>query len=292
MKLNISKLLLKSVVTLAVTTSIVLTSTFSFAHSRFMFPSHTILSGDKVQSVSIISSISNDIFHPDRAFGDNGKGVVDPQLADLFKMLEADVITPEGKKETLSWQAFSRMSVADVRIEQTGTYRISLAQPEVLMTTFKHADGSPDRTFGLMNNIPEGATNIVKRSTSSRVETFVSWNEPNRKALAPTGLGLELGGETHPNDLFVGEEIKFQLFFKGKPVGAGVTAHFTQGGTRHRNQREVIEAVTDKEGKFTFEFKSAGFYLMEAEYSAKGDEDALVDVYNFGLYTTLEVFPQ
>src|SRR5690606_15729061 len=111
------------------------------------------------------------------------------------------------------------------------TYRISLAQPEVLMTTFKRVDGSPGRTFGLMNNVPEGATNILKRSASSRVETFVSWNEPNRKALAPTGVGLELAGETHPNDLFVGEEIRFQLLFKGKPVGAGVSAHFTQGGT-------------------------------------------------------------
>src|SRR5690606_29232152 len=123
-------------------------------------------------------------------------------------------------------------------------------------------------------------------------ETFVSWNEPNRKALAPTGVGLELAGETHPNDLFVGEEIRFQLLFKGKPVGAGVSAHFTQGGTRHRNQREVIDVVTDADGKFTLEFTSAGFYLMEAEFSTKGDADAPVDVYNFGLYTTFEVFPQ
>ena len=264
----------------------------SFGHARFILPSHTILSGDKVQSVSLISSISNDIFHPDRALGDNGKGNVEPQLADLFNMLQADVITPDGKtSHSASWQAFARMSVADLLIEKSGTYRISLVQPEVHMTTFKDAEGKPSRTFGLMQNIPEGATDIVKRASSSRVETFISYNQPNRASVKPVGKGLGLGGETHPNDLFTGETVNFQLFFNGKPAGEGVNAHFVLGGTRHRNQRSPIDITTDKDGKFSVEFPEAGFYIMEAEYAKKGDDNK-IDMYHYGLYLTLEVFPQ
>ena len=202
-----------SIFTLLITTL----STTSQAHERFMVPSHTLLSGDKAQAVTITASISNAMFHPDRPFGDS-TGADVGNLKDLFNMLEHQVITPAGKvTNDTRWQAFARQSVADVWLKDSGTYRIGLVQPDVNMTTFKKADGSFSRRFGKNPELPAGITDIVRRTTSSRVETFVSFNSPTHGAVMPTGSGVELGGDTHPNDLFAGETANFQLFLTASP---------------------------------------------------------------------------
>jgi len=281
--------LIKNILPLTLALSLPLTA---IAHERFILPSHTILSGEGAQSVSFIASISNAIFHGDKPLGDNGMGVVVPKLAPLFKRLQPIVISPDGVSREMSWQAFSRFSVADTRFEQSGTYRIALVQPNVPMTTFIKADGKKGRFFGNKGKVPTGATNIVKRTTASRVETYVSFNEPNHTALLSTGKGLELTGETHPNDLFVDEPLNFQLTYLGKPLQKATKVKVVQGATRHRNQRDETIIETDEQGQFSLTLSKAGFYLLSANIDVKGKAGSGIDIHHHSLYATLEVFPQ
>lgn len=278
---------------IVLTTLMGLLSFASAAHERYMVPSHTVLSGDKAQYVTLTSSISNAIFHPDRPFGDNGKGVEVGDLKTLFELLNAEVITPTGKVDnSTQWQAFQRMSVADVAVAESGTYRISLVQGDVAMTTFKKADGTPWRLFGPNAKLPEGATDIVRRTTSSRVETFVSVNEPNLAAVKATGFGLELGGKTHPNDLFAGETAEFKLIFNGKALDQKAHVKVIKAGTRHRNDRNEKTLPVNSDGTFTFTPETAGFYFISAETKVEIPQPADVDVKHYSLYLTLEVFPE
>ncbi len=261
------------------------------AHDRFILPSHTVLSGDE-GSVSFISSVSNDIFHADRPFGDNGSGVVPPSLKGFFAALSPVVIDPDGKVATENiWQAFSRFSAADLAMKQSGTYRVGLVHPDHLMITFRKKDGSRGRGR-TEADIPEGATDIVRWMSSSRVETFVTLNSPNNKAVAPTGVGLELGGATHPNDLFVGEQAQFQLFYNGKPLDKAASVTAGRGGTRHRNQRAPQNLETTEDGAFNITFDPAGFYLIQAEFSFPGESGSGVDKRSASLFLTVEVFPE
>ena len=262
------------------------------AHERFILPSHTMLSGDKAQSVSFISSISNAIFHADKPLGDNGKGIVPEDLAPLFKQLRPIVIGPDGVSDTMSWQAYSRFSAADTSLQLAGTYRIALVQSDVPMTTFIKSDGNKGRFFGSQGKVPEGASNIVRRTTASRVETYVSFNEPNNAALKSTGEGLELAGETHPNDLFVDEVINFQLTYQGKSLTKATRVKVVQGATRHRNQRDEHLIETDPQGNFSLTLTKAGFYLLSADIDVKGKDGSGFDIHHYSLYATLEVFPQ
>lgn len=275
---------------------VILVSTCSFAaiaHERFILPSHTQLSGDKAQAVTFMASISNDIFHPDRPFGDSNTGADVGRLKKLFDMLEYTEIDPNGKVTTdTRWQAFKRFSVADVQISEQGTYRVGLIQPETYMTTFKKTDGSSGRVFGKDAALPEKVTDIVRRTTASRVETFVTYNSPNDKAVNPTGKGLELGGETHPNDLFAGEKANFQLFSHGKLLKTPSKLKIVKAGTRHRNDRNEVNLVVDEAGNFSFTPESAGFYFLMAESKEKVTQPADVDIKHFSLYVTLEVFPE
>lgn len=279
----------------------------AIAHGRYILPSHTQLSGEAPYSVTLNASISNDLFHPDNAFGNNpkcwsdenssasvcNKGWVAPRLKTLFGLLDSYVVTPEGTVESVNWQAFSRMSVADLFMQSSGSYRIGLRQPEVLMLTYIDKNGAPGRKFGPAVKAPQGATNIVKRSTQSRVETYVSVNDNNTTALKPLGVGLELAvDKSHPNELFVGEEQSWQLFLNGKALTQKADVKVVKGGTRHRNLRNDTHIATDNQGRFSTKFDQAGFYWLEIELEVKADKGAPVDVYNYGLYQTWEVFSE
>jgi len=48
----------------------------------------------------------------------------------------------------------------------------------------------------------------------------------------------------------------------------------------------------DAQGKFSLTLSQAGFYLLSANIDVKGKADATIDVHHYGLYVTLEVFPQ
>lgn len=263
------------------------------AHDRYIVPSHTVLSGEKAAGVTLTASISNDIFHPDRPLGDNGRGAVPESLQAYFQRMKTVVVQPDGRIDAaFSLQAFQRFSAGDLRLEQDGTYRISLVHESSPMVTFTKADGTFGRAFGKDAAVPAGATNVVRKATASRVETFVTRNAPNTRALQPTGAGLELGGATHPNDLFVKEPAAFQLFLHGKPPGKPVTVTLVRGGTRHRNQRHKMELETDAQGRFQVVFPEAGFYLLQAEIMVPGPADSGLQEAWDSLFVSLEVFPE
>jgi len=284
---------MKKLVAAIIVSTFTLASSLGFAHGRYILPTHTVLSTNGAESIGLISSISNDVYHADLPLGDNGKGTVPKDLENMFRSLKSILLQPDGVMvEGPSWQSFSRFSAADLTLEQAGTYRLSLVQPATAMTTFKHSDGSPGRVFGPNPKLPEGAKGTVYRMVSSRVETFISKNSPNRLALKPVAGGLALGGATHPNDLFVDERVSFSLTYDGQPLSAKTQVHLVREGTRHRNQRNEIKVKTDEFGHFSLVFSESGFYLLEAEVEFEAGEGDAMDVYHHSLYVTLEVFPQ
>lgn len=260
------------------------------AHERFMVPTHTVLSGDAPQVVTVSASISNDLFHPDRPFGDNFNSDTVGELAPLFNVLSSQHQHQNGEiKAGPNWRAFARMSVADWQINEAGTHRLTLLQPLIPFTTFKTVKGDYGRRFGPNPELPEGITDVVKRASTSRVETFLSLNDLTAEATKPQGTGLEITGQTHPNDLFAQESAVFQLFFDGQPIAGKVK--IIAAGTRHRNDRGETLLTTDALGHFKFTPEKPGFYLLVADHAVEQPKDAERDVVHYGLMLTLEVFP-
>lgn len=264
-----------------------------WSHDRYLLPSHTVLSGETGQSVGFEASISNDIFHPDRPLGDNGSGKVSPSLQGFFATIQPQILQPDGKPLNQAFvQAFARFSAGDFTLQESGTYRFSLPQPNLIMTTFKQSDGTSGRRFGTAPEVPEGATEVKTTQIYSRVETFVTLNKPTWEAWNPTGAGLELSGKSHPNDLFAGEAYPFQLFFNGKPLSAACEVTLIQGATRHRNVRNDQVFTTQADGQFEVKFDQAGYYLLKATLQLPGDPATGIDAQTASLFVTLEVFPE
>ncbi len=290
-KLVAKKLLISATAFLAM-----LVSLNVFSHSRWIIPSHTILSGDTAEYVSLDFSISNDIFHPDLPLG--GDILVKPNEPNpsLLSTAKLKITYPDGSVfDDSPLVNLGRKSSSAVQLMQSGTYRFNVEQAPVLITTFKNADGSPNRRFGSLKSAkasaPEGAKSFSTMKVHNWIETFVTRNQLNDNALSPRKKGLALVYQTHPNENFANESANFQLLLDGKPVTEALALRLTRGGTRFRNQRHVIEPRLDEQGRFSVEWPEGGFYLLEAEVERESEElDIAVDVY--ALYVTLEVNPE
>ena len=270
--------------------SLALLSNQGFAHGRYILPSHTMTSAEKQETITIQSSISNDVFHPDMPLGNNDKGIdVNKKLSNVFSQLHPYVVTPDNQDEIpMSYQAFSRFSVSDLTLNTKGTHNLVIEQKPFVVTSFTHENGEPGREFGPGLNLPAGAQDIQRRQVTSRSEVFVSFNGLTKPQTQ--GKGLEITGQ-HPNDVFANEDVQFQLLFNGQPLTRATQVSLIREDTRHRNQREANIIDTDNNGFFLVSFAQAGFYLLEAQITQNSALDG-VDIEQATLYLTLEVFPQ
>jgi uncharacterized GH25 family protein len=248
------------------------------AHKMWMVPSATVISGDDAW-VTVDAAISNDLYYPDH---------FPAQLDQLV------VTAPDGsmvKPENPSTGKYR--STFDLPVPQKGTYRLALVN-QGLFANYE-VDGQKKRWRGkpedVKTAIPANAKNVQLSEMASRVETFVTQGSPSDGALKPTNKGLELVPVTQPNDLVAGEKATFQLIVDGKPA-ANLKVVAINGATRYRNGQDEIDATTDKDGKFSFTWPSAGMYWVNA--STEDTKTSVKEAKQRRLaYTaTLEVLPQ
>lgn len=284
-------------------------SCLCLAHSRWMIPSHTVISGSEATSVVLDMSISNDIFHPDNPYG--GKtpaqiaqgekkspqkpGPVHP-LAKIAQSTKLLATYPDGSQSSDTQIVnLGRKSSASVLLDQNGTYRFELVQDPIYFISFKHASGEPGRVFGIgeksVAKLPKDAKGVKKIQLVNRVQSFVTRNESSRLSIEPKGQGLELLFKTHPNDLFANESSNMTLLLNGKPLD-DTEIKLIRGDTRYRNDRQVQVYTSNNKGEFEVRWPEPGRYLLEAESPQAAMGEAPVDTVIYALYLVLEVFPE
>ena len=278
----------------------------ALSHGRWVIPSHTVLSGDKPETVTFDFSITNDVFHPDNGYG----GIPLKQLEKLFpaekgltskdfeistKQLwtKLKVSKRDGTVDTRSPVInLGRKSVSAYKMESNGTYRIEIAHKPIHYVTYRNKENKRSRQFGRLTQIreqlPKGASKIVATKLTNRVQTYVTRNEVTEDNLKPGTEGLDIIFDNHPNELFKGESTVVQLYLHGKPLLESATIKVTQGGTRYRNQRNSQTYHTNQKGNAVIEWTQPGLILVEVELEkAANHEDYTQDKY--ALHVTLEV---
>ncbi|VUD69345.1 hypothetical protein TDB9533_04712 [Thalassocella blandensis] len=253
------------------------------AHRLWFLPAATVLSGEDAW-VTFDAAVSNDIFYFNHF---------------PLKTNQIQAISPTGKAvELKNTSEGKHRSTFDLHLEQEGTYKVYVARSG-LRARWEDDEGKrhswPRRgevpkPGDFEKAVPQKAKNLEVSQTSRRVETFVTAGAPSTDVFKTSGEGLELKPLTHPNDLYAGEEAKFQFLIDGEPAaGAKFTA--VPGGMRYRNEQKSIEAKADKKGVVTITWPSAAMYWVEVEYQdSKAKAPATT---RSGSYiATLEVLPQ
>lgn len=245
------------------------------AHRAWMAPTSTSLSGNDAW-VGFDAGMSNGVFIPDHAaMRMNGLVVTAP---------DGSAVQPEHLMQGQYRTTF------DVHLTQNGTYKVANVMGGV-MASYK-LDGEQKRWRGSAAEypaaLPAGATEVQATRTASRIETFVTLNNPTETVFKTTGEGLELVPVTHPNDLAAGESATFKLVKDGQPaVDLDVT--IARGGLRYRDNPEEMTVKTGADGAFTVTWPEAGLYWLNASVRAPAQGEALGS--NASYVAVMEVLP-
>lgn len=219
------------------------------AHRAWILPSATVVSGDKVW-VTLDGAVSNNLFFPDHR----------PMQVEAISITAPDGASVKPANATVG----QYRTTFDLELKQKGTYRIAQANSG-LNASYKEG-AETKRWRGTMQEfVAQGIDKkpgVELTATSRRVETFVTNGAPT--PLKASGKGLELGGATHPNDLYSGEEATFIMTDNGKPV-ANVEVTIIQGGDRYRDEPGELKLKTGADGSLKVKLENAGMYWLEAE---------------------------
>jgi uncharacterized GH25 family protein len=98
-------------------------------------------------------------------------------------------------------------------------------------------------------------------------ETYVSRGSPSKGALKPSGQGLELSPETHPNEIFAGEAFKFALLNDGKPAEAAFI--IAKAGDAYADKKYAYSGKTGPDGKAAVTFADPGVYVLQIQYPGR-----------------------
>lgn len=264
--------------TWAAASLLLLTPTTAFAHRTWLLPSSTVLSGEQPW-VSVDAAASNELFYFDH---------------NALRLEELTVTAPDGVKVAAQNESKGRYrSTFDVQLMQPGTYKISVGGDGIIGSYMLNGERKRWRGAAaeLGAAIPDGATDVEITESFRRTDTFVTSGAPSGEAVAPTGKGLEVVFDTHPNDLFAGEAATFRLLMNGKPA-PGVAVAVIRGGNRYRDELGEMKIMTGKKGEFEVTWPEAGMYWLNAEIEDDKTSTKKAKLRRASYTVTLEVLPQ
>ena len=118
--------------------------------------------------------------------------------------------------------------------------------------------------LGPKDSAPAGAKTYDVTSITM-AEVYVTRGKPSDQALAARNVGLEYRALSHPNSIFVGQEVRFEVLFDGKPL-AGHSVSVYAGQARYSDTKAVAEVTTDEAGRFAFKPEKPGVYIAMSRH--------------------------
>ncbi|HEY4066877.1 MAG TPA: DUF4198 domain-containing protein [Burkholderiaceae bacterium] len=153
----------------------------------------------------------------------------------------------------------------DLKLSTPGTYRAALVS-DTLFASYR-VNGEMKRARGsaeaVAKEIPPGATELRVTQSISRNETFVTAGKPTDTVLKPSGHGLEMMPQSHPNDIGAGSTTQFRFLLDGQPA-AGILVSVVAGGVRYRERLGEQSYTTDARGEVSVAWGAPGMYWLGA----------------------------
>lgn len=148
-----------------------------------------------------------------------------------------------------------------------GTYRFSTGERLGAVFRTWEIDGRKVTSRDAAEPMPRGARLLSSFQSRIRAETYLSVGTPDRGALQPYGHGLELVPITHPDDLFAGEPLEFELRFDGQPL-ADTAVQLSEAVWTSDRKAQEISLRSDAHGRVRWAQPSAGTWLARHRSAA------------------------
>lgn len=217
---------------------------------------------------------------------------LDAGFAEIFFQSEVafdkgnfQVMTPTGE-----WVAparieqFTTRSLIEYQIKKEGTYRFSTGVRKAAIFRKYEINGEVKHTRDPKEVLPEGAKVLDHFQSVTLADTYVTLKAPTKASLKPYNQGLEIVPVTHPNDIYANESFSAQVLLDGKPLSDTEVSLFI-GYDMSEQEKALVTAKTDKNGKVEFTATNAGVYLLYVRKSAPAPKGA--EAPNYGYVYTL-----
>lgn len=245
-------------------------STASGAHTPYLAPgSFEPVFG---RMVTLDASFADKFFVPEAAFTGSEFQIVQP---------DGNVVSPESQS-TLKTRV-----VLEHSLEDKGTYKFSTGRRFGKVFKIYELDGKRHVMEDPSKDYPEGAKELAFFQAVTRAETYVTKGAPSEGSIKAWGEGLEISPETHPNEIFAGEEFSFTVQFEGEPLAEQKLEIFAAEG-EFSPKDAIATLTTDSAGAAAFSPEEAGVYLVRARHRAPAPNDAPAPVYSHTYTLVLE----
>lgn len=210
------------------------------AHTPYLKPN--LFTTPQRDHVTVEASFAEDFFVPDV----------------VMKADDYHVVTPSGARLKLASVTYLRdLALFEVDLPDPGTYRISTGQRTGSTRRMALVNGKWEALRE--GEVPAGVR-VAEAQSITRADLYVSKGPVSEKALAPTGVGLEIVPMAHPNRLDAGGALAVRLLFEGKPLaGAAISLH---GEGPEEGGAKPVTLTTDAEGKASFSLPRDGTFLL------------------------------
>ncbi len=168
-------------------------------------------------------------------------------------------------------------------LPRQGTYRISTGEQLGAVATLVGVDGQW-RQLGQGEAAPEGAP-VRTLQTVTLADTYVTRGQPSSEVLAAPGGRLLIRPVTHPNQVLAAQGMQVDVLFDGQPLANAAVVLYAQGDPDTKLDRF---AVTDANGRATFNFDGPGVYVIAARYRADMPAGSAAQVASFTSTLTVE----
>lgn len=257
-----SKLLLLS--------ALIASSTAALAHTPYLQP--TSFDVNSSGKVSFDASFSEKFFVPEVAFNNS-----------IFK-----VTGPDGKQATPALlSVLSTRTVAEHTLKTDGTYRLSTGNRLGKIFKIYKKDGERHSAKDPKAPLPKGAKLLSFFQSNTKAESYVTKGKPSKSALKATGKGLELVMLSHPNELFVGDDVEMTVQYNGKHIdklSVDVMLAKDQFSTN-----KPAQVIVSKNGQLTLNVDEAGVYLLRARHRTPAPKGSVAPTISNTYTLTLEI---
>ncbi|WP_157995440.1 DUF4198 domain-containing protein [Peristeroidobacter soli] len=223
------------------------------AHSPFLLPN--LFDLGKRDHVTVQGSFTEEFFSPDV----------------VMKSDDYHVVTPAGAKVQLTPVYTRDLAIVEADTKEAGTYRISTGKRGGRMAKAAWVNGDW-KFLGPKEEAPAGAR-IYDVTSITMAEVYVTQGKPNDQALAARNTGLEYRALSHPSSAFVGQDVKFEVLFDGKPLANHAVSVYGAKALS-ADQKPFAEVTTDKDGRFSFKPSAPGAYLAMSRHRPTPAKDS------------------
>ncbi|MEO1339303.1 MAG: DUF4198 domain-containing protein, partial [Myxococcota bacterium] len=192
---------------------------------------------------------------------------------------------PDSEKKAPSFVYTGKTrTLAEIKLEKPGTYRITANEPEEYWS--KLIEGKKTRWVPLAGDRLAGKKVEISKRYWSQSVAYVTVGKPTNDVLASDSAPLELIPTEHPSQLSDNKPFRIRVLANGKPLSDREIEVFGDATNGHE---ALFTVKSDSKGYAQIRGLKPGRYLLSTRHEIPSPSDSKADAYVYSINLMVKV---